>query len=148
MSFWNQFKQKAAVWLNKAQNALRTFMTGRYGADQLSLHLLLFGIFLYLVSLLTGSFAISLVSSALYLYVAFRMLSRNTAKRAAENSRYLAFFSDKQKRIKQASLRIKYRKDYKYFHCPACKALLRLKRGSGAMHVTCGKCGHQFDQKA
>lgn len=148
MSFFDKLKQQAAMLLSKARAGLRKFMTGRYGADQLSLHLLLAGIFLYLVSLLTGSLVLSFVSTGLYVYTAFRMLSRNGTKRALENSKYLNLYSGTRQKVRQAGLRFKYRKEYKYFRCPKCRALLRLKRGSGAMHVTCGKCKHQFDQKA
>ena len=148
MSFWDQIKQKLAVFFSKAGSAMQRFMYGRHGADQLSLHLLVLGIALYLISMLTGFFPLALVSVGLYIYTAFRMLSKNTAKRAAENSRYLSAFYQTKQKGRQTALRLKNRKEYKYFRCPKCRAILRMKRGSGTMHVTCGKCKHQFDKKA
>ena len=148
MSFWNQFKNWLRGAAAKVLPAIRRFMSGRYGVDQLSLHLLITGIVFYLVSLFTGSYALSLVSTALYIYTAWRMLSRNTARRAMENSRYMSFLYGTKQKGRQLLLRQKNRKEYKYFRCPKCRAILRLKRGSGTMHVTCGKCKHQFDQKA
>ena len=148
MSFWDQLKQKLAVFFSNAGRAMQRFMSGRYGADQLSLHLLILGIVFYLISLFTGFFPLSLASTALYIYTAFRMLSKNRVKRAAENTKYLSAFYQTKQKSHQTVLRLKNRKEYKYFRCPQCKALLRMKRGSGTMHVTCGKCKHQFDQKA
>ena len=43
---------------------------------------------------------------------------------------------------------MKNRKDYKYFKCPNCKVLLRLKRGCGEKEITCVRCQHRFKQKA
>ena len=148
MSFWEQIKQKLAVFLSNAGRAMQRFMTGRYGGDQLSLHLLILGIALYLISLFTGFFPLSLASVGLYGYTAYRMLSRNTLKRSQENTRYLTASYSLRQKGRQAVLRFKNRKEYKYFRCPQCHTILRMKRGSGTMHVTCGKCRHQFDQKA
>ena len=148
MSFWDKFRQKAAVFAARAQAALRRFMQGRYGADQLSLHLLIGGFILYILSLLTGFYPLSLLSAGMYGYTAWRMLSRDTAKRAEENRKYLAFFNQHRLKARQTTLRLKNRKEYKYFRCPNCHAILRMKRGTGLMHVTCSKCKHQFDKKA
>lgn len=148
MSFWDQLKQKLGVFFSKIGLAARQFMNGRYGPDQLSLHMLILGIVFYVISVLTGAFWLSLISSVLYIFTAWRMLSRNTAKRAAENSRYTGFYNTARQKIRQWWMRMKNRREYKYFHCPNCHAILRLKRGSGTMHVTCGKCKHQFEQKA
>ncbi len=148
MSFWNRFRQFIFSLLTRLGMAMQRFMAGRHGADELSVHLLLLGIFIYLISLFTGSFILSLLPTAIYLYTAFRMLSRNHAARSAENARYLAFFNGTRLKARQARLRFHNRKEYKYFRCPECRAILRLRRGSGTVHVTCGKCRHEFDQKA
>ena len=133
MSFWDQVKQKLAVFFSKADSAMQRFMYGRHGADQLSLHMLVLGI---------------AVSVGLYIYSAFRMLSKNHLKRTNENTKYLSAYYKTKQKGQQSVMRFKNRKEYKYFHCPECHAILRMKRGSGMMHVTCGKCKHQFDQKA
>ena len=101
-----------------------------------------------IIERIKGFFPLSLASTGLYIYTAFRMLSKNRVKRAAENTKYLSAFYQTKQKSHQTVLRLKNRKEYKYFRCPQCKALLRMKRGSGTMHVTCGKCRHQFDKKA
>ena len=114
------------MW-EKIKFTLARFMQGRYGSDAL------------------GRF---LVWAALILYVLFRMFSRNTARRTAEN----AWFWNKTAKLRtafsQARVRFKNRKEYKYFRCPKCHAWLKLKRGSGEGTLTCGKCKHAFKAKA
>lgn len=137
MSIWGRIKQ-----------ALRNFMAGRNGVDQLTVALVWTGLGLYLLSALTGWDILSLPALALYGYTFFRMLSRNTEKRAAENRRFTTLKSRLQTNVRQARTRFKNRKQYKYFRCPNCKAWLKLPRGAGVVTVTCGRCHNNFTQKA
>ena len=148
MSFWDQVKQKLAVFFSKAGSAMQRFMYGRHGADQLSLHLLVLGIALYLMAMLTGFFPLALVSVGLYIYSAFRMLSKNHLKRTNENTKYLSAYYKTKQRGQQSVMRFKNRKEYKYFRCPGCKTLMRLPRNKGVVTVTCKCCHTSFTQKA
>ena len=91
---------------------------------------------------------LSYLGLATLIYTIFRMLSRNTARRTAEN----AWFWNKTAKLRtsfsQARVRFKNRKEYKYFRCPKCHAWLKLKRGAGEGTLTCGKCKHAFKAKA
>ncbi len=135
------------MW-TRIKMALASFMQGRNGVDNLGWHALWTGLILSLVSSFFGSMLLSLAGNVLYFYAIFRMLSRNVAKRQAENQRYVQFTSNWQKEVKQFFLRLKGTKEYKYFRCPACKNRLRLRRGCGEKHITCPVCKHQFDQRA
>ena len=137
MSFWYRIK-----------SALARFMQGRNGADNLSMFTLIAGL---VISLLSHFFGIPLlwyVGFGLYICTLFRMFSRNREKRMAENRKYLALSSNVKTKTLQFVRRLKNRKEYKYFKCPNCKVLLRLKRGTGDKEITCVRCGHQFHQKA
>jgi len=136
MTFWERIKQ-----------SLRNLMAGRQGVDQLSLALVWTGLGLYVLSALLGSGLLSLVSMAVYGYTLFRVFSRNTEKRSAENRRYLTRKNRIQTNAKQARTRFNNRKQYKYFRCPSCKAWLKLPRGAGVVTVTCGRCHNSFTQK-
>ncbi len=136
MTFWERIKQ-----------SLRNLMAGRQGVDQLSLALVWTGLGLYVLSALLGSGLLSLVSMAVYGYTLFRVFSRNTEKRSAENRRYLTRKNRMQTNAKQARTRFNNRKQYKYFRCPSCKAWLKLPRGAGVVTVTCGRCHNSFTQK-
>ena len=137
MSFWEKIKQ-----------SLRNFMTGRHGADPLSMAMVWTGLGLYVLSMIFSSGIVSLLSLALYIYAVFRIFSRNEQKRAEENRRYLAFKNKITTGFRQARTRFKNRKQYKYFRCPNCKAWLRLPHGAGVVTVTCGRCHNSFTQKA
>lgn len=137
MNFWNKLRAKLSQW-----------MMGRYGMDQLGVILMAIGLIVYFINLFTPSLLLSAITLILYGIVIYRMLSRDRARRARENQKVMGFYYRIKTKTRQAFLRLKNRKEYKYFKCPQCHAILRLKRGAGEVHVTCGKCKHQFDKKA
>ena len=135
-------------FLEKLKARLQVFMTGRHGADQLSLALLILGIVLSLLSTLLGLNLLYILSLIAYGYALFRMLSRNLEKREAENAAFLSIWSRVSTETRQFFNRMKNIRKYKYFKCPQCHARLRLPRKAGEVTVTCGKCHHAFRQKA
>ena len=137
MSFWAKLK-----------NTLVMFMQGRHGPDQLGMFTLIAGLVLSLLASFTGIGLLSLLGLALYVWTLFRMFSRNQEARMKENQKYVALTSGAATKVRQFIKRQKNRKEYKYFRCPKCKVLLRLKRGCGEKEITCVRCGHQFKQKA
>ena len=136
-----------SIW-QKIKAALQKFMTGRHGADELSLALLIFGLIASLVSSFSGLALLSLLGMAAYIWSMYRMFSRNNEKRYLENQKYMDFRKNFSSNIKQAWVRLKNSKEYKYFKCPQCHSRLRLPRKVGEVTVTCGKCKHSFKQKA
>ena len=141
MSFWQ-----------KVKDSMARLMIGRHGTDHLGVCTLIAGLVLSLVGSMAGGSAaggmLSFLGLALYILTIFRMMSRNQEARIRENQQYLAITGKWTTKVRQFCLRIKKRKEYKYFKCPGCKQLLRLKRGCGEKQITCAKCGHQFTQKA
>ena len=137
MTFWQKIKM-----------GLARFMEGRHGADNLGMFTLISGLVISLLSSFTGIPLLSFIGLALYVITLFRMLSRNQEKRLAENRKYIELTSGWKKKSSQFVKRMKNRKDYKYFKCPNCKVLLRLKRGCGEKEITCVRCQHKFKQKA
>ena len=135
-------------FLSRMKISLARFMQGRNGADNLGIFTLLSGLVLSLTSSFTGLWILSLLSMLLYILTLFRMFSRNRPKRMEENRKYLALSSGLKTKITQFVKRIKNRKEYRYFRCPQCKVLLRMKRGSGEKDITCVRCGHAFRRKA
>ena len=137
----NNFLYKLRMWIS-------SFMQGRHGPDQFGIFTLIAGLVLSLLSSFIGLPVLGLAGTALYIYTLFRLFSRNQNKRIAENQKYIALTANTKTKARQFVLRQKNRKDYKYFRCPQCKVLLRMKRGTGEKEITCAKCGHQFTQKA
>ncbi len=137
MSFWSKIKA-----------GMIRFMEGRHGTDNLGMFTLLLGLVLSLVSTFTGWGLLSFLGFALYIVTIFRMFSRNREARMKENRKYLELTSGWKTKTTQFIRRCKNRKDYKYFKCPHCRALIRMKRGSGEKTITCVRCSHQFNAKA
>ena len=123
------------------------FMSGRYGFDQ-------FGGFLCIASLILIVIG-AWVSPILYwlglaaiIYSYFRILSRNTRKRYAENLKYLSYQNRVTTWLGKYQVRFKQRKAYHYDRCPKCGQQLRVPRGRGKISITCPKCGNQFIKKS
>ncbi len=135
-------------FMQKIREGLARFMEGRHGTDHLGMFTLIAGLILSLVASFAGIPVLSFLGLALYIITIFRMLSRNHEARMKENQKYLSLTGDIPTKCRQAIKRLKYRKDYKYFKCPNCRVLLRLKRGCGEKEITCVRCGHKFSQKA
>ncbi len=131
---------------------LARFMIGRNGNDQLNRFLLLADVVLLLLASLLGRTALG---SLLYLLVLallgltyFRMLSRDVYKRRSENESYLRRKQQFLSRLRVIKERWKQRKDYKFFTCPSCKAVMRVPRGRGKIRIVCHKCGNTFMGKS
>ena len=127
------------------------FMRGRYGGtgvDKLNFALLIFGFVVYFVSLFLRNYAVWYVligvEIACYLWVTFRLFSRNIYARQKENAAFVKFFSKVKKFFKLQKDRIKDRKEYRYKACPHCKVVLRLPAKKGEHTVKCPKCGERF----
>ena len=132
----------------RIRQALVRFFAGRRGMDQFGMALYAGGLVLYIVSIILRWGFLNLLSTVLWFYGIFRMLSRNIMKRERENQWFLTWFTPLQIKAKQAYTRFKNRKIYKYFRCPKCRSWIKLPRNIGEKTVTCGKCGHSFKKKA
>ena len=135
------------IW-EKVKQTIRSFMNGRYGGDELSKLLLWGGFGLYIIGSFAGVPLIAFIGLAAYVFVIYRMFSKNTEKRRAENMRYLSLLNRWKTKGSQAAARRQNRKEYKYFKCPNCHSWLRLPHRVGEVTVTCGRCKNQFKMKA
>lgn len=128
------------------RNAIQRFMYGRYGSDQLNVFLLVLYLVLYILfslTRLTPLYWLSLIVIVLGLY---RMLSRNFARRRAENAKFMQFAGPVLRwfRLRRT---IHRDKEHVYFKCPSCGQQLRVPRGKGKITVTCRNCGAVFQEK-
>ena len=123
------------------------FMAGRYGADQLSRFLMFAAIVLVVVNIFLRSGLLWLLSIAALVCVYVRMFSKNHEKRRRENERYLQMKYRLTGGARNWLDPRKQRRDYVFFRCPSCRAMLRVPRGKGKIRVTCRKCGNAFERK-
>ncbi len=134
--------------INKLKNGFARFMIGRSGADYLGLACLLLALIVNMIDTLIGPSLFSLIGSALYIWTIYRMLSKNLAKRAEENRRFMELVNRVKPEVMKYWTRIKNMKDFKYFTCPQCKTSIRMKRGLGEKKIVCPRCKHSFLQKS
>lgn len=135
-------------FMDKIRAAFARFMSGRYGADQLSYAMVIGALVMTVIGALSGLGLLTLMADALLVVVFIRILSRDRLRRAHENQVYL----EKTGKARQAATewlnRVKNSKKYRYYSCPKCKARLRVPRGVGNVTITCKSCGEKFDKKA
>ncbi len=123
------------------------FMYGRNGADHLSRFLSYAILICILFDIFVDGSVFYLIAFVLLVYNFFRIFSKNINKRRAENAKYLQFRNKFVFAFKNWRERQKQRKEYVFFRCPSCKAMLRVPRGKGKIRVTCRKCGNAFERR-
>lgn len=129
------------------------FMEGRYGVDSFAR----FTLGIALVTIVLSIFfpggsrigtLLDTIGILAIIYTYYRMLSRDYAKRRAENEKYL----DKTTVIRQKLMRekslLKQRKDYHIYTCPECRQKIRIPRGKGKIEISCPKCHTKFIKKS
>ena len=75
------------------RNRFEDFMYGRYGNDQFNQFLSVIALAVLVVNLFVKIPFLWMGALALLIWTYFRMLSRNTSRRYAENERFLSFIS-------------------------------------------------------
>ena len=134
--------------LDKIRASLARFMSGRYGADQLSYAMVILALVMMVVGALSGLGLLTLMADALMIVMFVRMLSKDRYRRAHENQVYLEKTQNVRRAVTEWMNRVKNSKKYRYFTCPKCKSRLRVPRGVGSVTITCKSCGNKFDKKA
>lgn len=133
------------------RNWLMRFMAGRNGADQFARFLSIAALVILILSMFLPGYvgtAFWVLALACLVYSYFRMFSKNTAKRYAENAKYLSvkykltgWFRRKKERVQQS-------KTYRFYRCPQCGITTRIPKGKGKIKITCPKCGNTFIRKS
>ena len=123
------------------------FMAGRYGADQFSRFLSFVALALIVLNLFFRSSVLWVLGLAVLVLTSVRMFSKNYEKRRKENERYLQLKYKLTSGFRNWNDRRKQSRDYVFFRCPSCHAMLRVPRGKGKIRVTCRKCGNAFEKK-
>ena len=135
-------------FLDKIRASFARFMSGRYGADQLSYAMVILALVMMVVGALSGLGLLTLMADALMIVMFVRMLSKDRYRRAHENQVYLEKTQNVRRAVTEWMNRVKNSKKYRYFTCPKCKSRLRVLRGVGSVTITCKSCGNKFDKKA
>ena len=135
-------------FFEKIRASFARFMSGRYGADQLSYAMVISALVLTVIGSIAHVMLLTLLADALLIVMFVRMFSKNRYQRAHENQVYLERTQNIRRAVMEWMNRMKNSKKYRYFTCPKCKARLRVPRGVGNVTITCKSCGEKFDKKA
>ncbi len=131
--------------MNKFKQKLIAFMIGRYGMDEM--YFGLFGVW-FVLTLINGfakSTLLNMLSAAALTWALWRFLSRNHAKRRAENEKFLKLWRPLKNWLMFQRDRFRDRKTARYRKCKHCKAIIKLPNQKGKHTVRCPKCGERFD---
>ena len=132
-------------------NWWKNVMRGRYGMDHFGRFLSFASLALLLLAMLLGGLAntvLWLVAVAVLVYSYFRMFSRNTSKRYAENMIYFKYRNKVTGWFGRKKARFDQRKTYSFFRCPQCGVTARVPKGKGKIKITCPKCANVFVRKS
>lgn len=105
-------------------------------------------IVLLVLSLLTKWSVFYILALVLMVYMYFRVFSKNTPKRYAENQKYRNFRYDATIKWNKKKMEWKQRKIYRFFRCPMCKQKVRVPKGRGKICITCPKCKAEFIKRS
>ena len=129
---------------------LANFLQGRYGTDQFTKALMVLWMVIFVISLFSRDGfrdILAVCSLALAFYIVFRTLSRKIQARAYENQMFLAKTQKIRDYMRLRRDMWQQRKDYKFFKCPSCKAVMRVPKGKGNIRIVCRKCGNAFEKR-
>ena len=149
-------------------NYRKPFFSGRNGADELSVTLVVLSVVLFLAApifdekYIQGIFL--LLGGILFVLGLLRSLSTNIGKRRHENQVFLDLFRTETKEEKERrkreeeekrereKLRKERRKEeektHAFFRCPQCGKELRVPKGKGKIKIRCPNCSHEFIRKS
>ena len=134
--------------MNKLRYKFMNFMRGRYGNDQLNVGLLALYLLLGIVRLFirnrAAAYVFYVVMTLVLVFVFYRILSKNIAKRQQENAVFMRFWGKVRPKLILFKDRIKDVKTKRYRTCPNCKNVLRLPAKRGKHTVRCPRCGKEF----
>lgn len=134
-------------FFQKLRGKFARFMYGRYGTDSLNRFLTVLWLFLAIFNTFFHSFLLYVFEFILCFFVFFRMLSKNFVKRRKENATYYRLSTKAKAALRRITVRIRDRKTTRFFHCPYCKAPIRMPRKVGKFNIRCGKCQKTFQKE-
>lgn len=126
---------------------IQRFMWGRYGNDRFNQFLMIVALVLMVISMF-GPDILYALAVGIMIYAYFRMFSKQTAKRAAENQWYWKKEMKARNWLQRKKKEFAQRKDFRIYKCPNCKQKLRVPKGRGRIAIRCRKCGTEFIRKS
>ena len=128
-------------------NWFRKFVQGRYGFDHLSYALIILYWPLFLVYNLTGVLIFNYLAFVCIFLAIFRFLSKNIARRQAENRKFHQLFKPVTQWFSLTLRKVRERNTHRFYKCAGCGQILRVPVGKGNITIRCKKCGASIKAK-
>lgn len=131
------------------RDKLQKFMYGRNGTDRLSRFTSIMAVvFLLLSMIIRGMREVFFVLAlAALIFTYYRTFSKNLAARRKENNDFINFGFRVKEKFRLRRDMWSQRKEFRFFKCPSCGAMLRVPRGKGKIRIVCKKCGTAFEKR-
>ncbi|MFO8069627.1 MAG: hypothetical protein R6U02_06645 [Alkalibacterium sp.] len=130
-------------WISK----ILFYMKGRYGYDEFSKVLILFGLLLGVFSNFSEGIILTTFGMAAIAYGGLRIVSTEKGKRRKELQQYIRVKQSLFSSYRKTRNRWIQRKAFKIIKCPNCKRKIRVPRGRKKIRITCPSCQHKFVKK-
>lgn len=135
-------------FFQKMKIGFQRFMQGRNGMDELGQALNICILVLLVISIFSRGAIFYILALALMIYMYFRVFSKNTPKRYAENQKFRNFRYDAVVKWNNKKKEWQQRKIYRFFRCPMCRQKVRVPKGRGKICITCPKCKAEFVKRS
>lgn len=122
------------------------FMQGRYGNDRLGQAMLVVALVCMVLSLFRIPF-VSTIGLVVLVLTYYRMFSKQIAKRAAENQKYMQLEWKVRAKLQKKKQALAQRKTHRIYKCPNCRQKICVPRNRGRIAISCRKCGTEFIRK-
>ena len=129
---------------------LQQLLYGRYifyGIDLLTKILAITCVTLSVINLFLASFTVHIIQTVLFIYMFFRLVSRNITARQQENQKTLNLYNKLKSKFTLSRRRYNDRQTHIYKKCPHCAVMLRLPKRKGEHTVNCPRCKNNFKVK-
>ena len=133
--------------MNNFKYKLANFFQGRNDVDELYKFLFILFIIFWFLNMIFRNPFIYLIWILLFVFMVYRMFSKNISKRQKENRKYIEIKDKVKGKLKLQKRKWNDRKTYIYRKCPNCKAELRLPKKKGKHVCTCPCCKKDFSVK-
>lgn len=135
---------KGKTDVNKIKSLLYRFFYGRYGVDKYEYFLLAVYAVLCIINAFLLIDLVQIMTWILFIYLFWRMMSRNYTKRRRENEIFIGIWSTIKINVKLFFDRIRYVRSARFRKCKHCKAIVKLPVKRGKHSVRCPKCSKSF----
>ena len=138
--------------MNNLKKKLQEILRGKNGADELALALSSAAcILIVIAAIIPEAVILHTLGLVAFIVAIMRIFSKDTAKRKAENNKFLSFINKNKKpssKVKTSSNHKKVLKEklktHEMFKCPKCDAPCFVPKNKGKVRITCPKCNEKF----